>query len=1039
MGKTRLVKEIIKRKSEDAECKETIAFVSFEYVTNAAEEEVLDTLVSRLKLAPANAEDRLPALVRQLSATPVLLVLDNCETARTSIAKVVNPLLGRCRNLKILASSQHQLGCHSETVYRLPPLSVPDNSPVSLADLEHLESYELFLTRVQMVDDKWIPEKNSASSVRQLLQLTEGIPLAIEIVAAWAPVLSLSQICNELAEKPLGSLMERDGYSIDDSGRHQSMLRCFEWSLDHLLPNEAAVFKRLGVFAGQFTLEAVDAVCEVDQPRKLLMHLVKKSLVHVCPGTESHRYKLLNFTRAFARQKAKAEGLDEQLSRHHLDYCLSLIQPSADEDSREDEVVVSWEEDWPDLLAAANAAPSIGDLQAVWRISRALGPFLQQRGLWSEREQLNRASVKAAAEAHYWAALERSLVDLGIVLEAQGRWEDAAAQYRQCLYYANRNATRNLAHQASALEHLGVVLTRLGDHAGVKRAQGKLEEIMRSLEPRSKARSLDIQGRLFQDQGELVKACAKFRDALVIREGIGDTEGLARSRMNLGTVLTLQMDCQAAEDELRMSLDYWTSHNSAREQAIVTHLLADLFRRQRRLPEALDFCDKSLEIRKDDRKGMAVTKTLLAKVLVAKGDYQPAIDALQESCKLSHLLGDMEGESIAFDQIGAINTLQQRWDKALDAFGKSRQLKESAGRCDIIGLGITWDRIAQVHARRGKWVLAQEAYTRSLAYSRKAGRKVAAAVTLINVAMMHAAQGQKETALKVLNDAIASLESEHAGKMLLRKVGKLSLRLDRKMREGTPWKHWQDAAFENQSLFIRMRFDSERKNKRWKEAAAGYESLAGAYTESGQQMEAGLALNELGGVYRHLNDPVRSESAIRKALAIFEEIALPLGLAGSWHKLGDLFAEQHRCPEAEDAYNKSINLKQNCLDDEGEAISQGVLAELLIKVGRLPEAELAANRAWEVLSEIGTVRQKWYPLVCLLRIKVEQGDPTGAQGIAARLAEAVRGNRELEAAAGELRAMAEAGNWDGVKAHFACAGNAGPSEQPASLHLSLRE
>jgi len=454
------------------------------------------------------------------------------------------------------------------------------------------------------------------------------------------------------------------------------------------------------------------------------MHLVKKSLVQVCPGTESHRYKLLNFTRVFARQKAKAEGLDEQLSRRHLYYCLSLIQPSADEDSREEEVVVSWEEDWPDLLAAANAAPSIGDLQAVWRISRALGPFLQKKGLWSEREQLNRASVKAASQANYWAALERSLVDLGIVLEAQGRWEDAAAQYRQCLYYGNRNATKNLTRQASALEHLGVVLSRLGDHAGVKRAQGKLEEIMRSLEPRTKARSLDIQGRLFQDQGELVKACAKFRDALVIREGIGDSEGLARSRMNLGIVLTLQMDFEAAEDELRMSLDYWTSENLAREQAIVTHLLADLFRRQRRLPEALDFCDKCLEIRKSDRKGMAVTKALLAKVLVAKGDYQPAIDALQESCKLSHLLGDAEGESIAFDEIGAINTLQERWDKALDAFGKSRQLKESAGRRDIIGLGITWDRIAQVHARRGKWVLAQAAYTRALSIREKRVRKL---------------------------------------------------------------------------------------------------------------------------------------------------------------------------------------------------------------------------------------------------------------------------------------------------------------------------
>lgn len=445
IGKTRLVKEIIKRKIEDAARKEAIAFVSFEYVTNDSEGEVLDTLVSRLKLAPANAEDRLQALVRLFKATPVLLVLDNCETSRTSIAKVVSPLLGRCRTLKIIATSQHQLGLKSEALCKLLPLSVPDDSPASLDSLEHFESYKLFINRVQMVDDTWIPGPDSAVSVRQLLQLTEGIPLAIEIVAAWAPFFSsLTDICNELAEKFL--IMKKDEFSIDALGRHQSMFLCFEWSLGNLLPDEAAIFKRLGVFEGRFTIEAVHAVCEVDEPRKLLMHLVKKSLVHVCPGTDPLRYKLLNFTRAFAREKAKAEGLNQQLSKRHLDYYLSLIQPSADEVTGQDEVVVWWEEDWRDLLAAANAAPSIGDLQAVWQISYALGPFLQKRGLWSEREQLNRASVKAAEEANCWAALERSLINLGIVLEAQGRWEDAAEQYKKSLYYANRNSTRNSAH-----------------------------------------------------------------------------------------------------------------------------------------------------------------------------------------------------------------------------------------------------------------------------------------------------------------------------------------------------------------------------------------------------------------------------------------------------------------------------------------------------------------------------------------------------------------------------------------------------------------
>jgi predicted MPP superfamily phosphohydrolase len=121
IGKTRLITEIIKRKSEDAVRKEAIVFVKFEYVTIDSEDEVLDALVSHFKLAPTSAEDRLPALVTRLKDIPTLLVLDNCETAPNSIAKVFSKLIGRCRNVKILAASQHELGFRYGEVCRLPP------------------------------------------------------------------------------------------------------------------------------------------------------------------------------------------------------------------------------------------------------------------------------------------------------------------------------------------------------------------------------------------------------------------------------------------------------------------------------------------------------------------------------------------------------------------------------------------------------------------------------------------------------------------------------------------------------------------------------------------------------------------------------------------------------------------------------------------------------------------------------------------------------------------------------------------------------
>ena len=106
--------------------------------------------------------------------------------------------------------------------------------------------------------------------------------------------------------------------------------------------------------------------------------------------------------------------------------------------------------------------------------------------------------------------------------------------------------------------------------------------------------------------------------------------------------------------------------------------------------------------------------------------------------------------------------------------------------------------------------------------------------------------------------------------------------------------------------------------------AIGYDALAKDFLESGQQMEAGLALNELAGAYREMGEFARAENAIRRALAIFEEISLPLGLADSWHKLGDLFDKQHQSRDAEEAYAKSIRLKLECSDVQGEGKPQPV-------------------------------------------------------------------------------------------------------------------
>lgn len=691
----------------------------FELVTENSEGAVLDTLVSGLKLIPGDAGDLRGALVKRLNDTPVLLILDNCETAHSSVAKLVRYLRSKCPNLRILATSQHQLGLPGfEAVYELPLLSVPDDRPGSLDNLENLESYKLFVVRAQMADASWMPEANSESSLRGVLQLTEGIPLAIEIIAAWAPVMSLAQICEELTQTPLGSVTEVDEFNSVAPERHRSMLRCLEWSLRHLSncsPSDAAGFKRLGVFAGRFTEDAVGKVCEVAAPRELLAHLVKMSLVRPCPRTDPRRYSMLRFTRAFAQQKARTDGIDQTLMERHVDFFFGLASPLNEKGEWEPISLASPEDDWPDLLAAADAASRIGNLRAVWQISHALSSFLQQSGLWSERERLNRAAVKAASDANYWVALERSLLELGSILEAQGLWAKAAEQYRHSLYFANRNAKPNPSNQAMALQRLGTVLTRMGDTAGADRARVKLDEVSRLLqEPKAKARALEAAGNMLQSRGDLVSAEAKHREAFQIRESIGDAEGMAWSQSNLGKVLTLLRDWEPAERQLRQTLDYWTSRADAQQQGILLHQLADLFRRRGQLSQACDYCNRSLTFLNGFPKTRATALALLATILCALGDNVGAVVALSENQRISKDLGDTEGQGIALDRIGEIHTQLKHWELALNALEASRRIKELPEQRDLPGLGITHDLIARLYTQQGRWSEALVYYESSL-------------------------------------------------------------------------------------------------------------------------------------------------------------------------------------------------------------------------------------------------------------------------------------------------------------------------------------
>jgi predicted ATPase len=263
-----------------------------------------------------------------LSSKQVLLVLDNCEHLIEACAVLAEALLHSCPELRILATSREALGITGEVAWLVPSLSLPDLR--HLPEIESLPRYEsarLFVERTTAVKPTFALTERNATAVAQVCYRLDGIPLAIELAAARAKVLSVEQISERLD----------DCFRLLAAGsrtampRHRTLHATMDWSHDLLPDEEQTLFRRLSVFAGGFTLEAAESVCagkdlQRDEVLELLSHLVDKSLVVAWERDGEVRYRLLEMVRQYGREKLDESGEEAEVRRRHAAFFLGLAE-----------------------------------------------------------------------------------------------------------------------------------------------------------------------------------------------------------------------------------------------------------------------------------------------------------------------------------------------------------------------------------------------------------------------------------------------------------------------------------------------------------------------------------------------------------------------------------------------------------------------------------------------------------------------------------------------------------------------------------------
>jgi predicted ATPase/DNA-binding CsgD family transcriptional regulator len=257
------------------------------------------------------------ALSLQLRDRRVLVCLDNCEHLLEASAELVETMLRTCTEVWVLATSREPLGVAGEMVWRVP-------------SLQEEEAVALFVDRASRVRPWFTLDATNDAAVRTLCRRLDGIPLAVELAAAWLRTLTPAQIAAGLDDR--FALLVRGPRSA--ARRQQTLAASMDWSHDLLDEADRVVFRRLGAFKGGFTLDAAGAVCADGQGEAAaesdvltaLGRLVDKSLVVVEERGSEARYRLLETIRQYAVDKLVAAGERDAASERHLDHFLALAE-----------------------------------------------------------------------------------------------------------------------------------------------------------------------------------------------------------------------------------------------------------------------------------------------------------------------------------------------------------------------------------------------------------------------------------------------------------------------------------------------------------------------------------------------------------------------------------------------------------------------------------------------------------------------------------------------------------------------------------------
>ena len=573
---------------------------------------------------------------------PMLLVLDNFEHL-VAASPVVAQLLTAGPKLKVVVTSQAPLHVYGEHEFPVPPLALPD--PKSIPPLEvlsNLPAVALFVERAQAMKREFALTKENAVAVVAICARLDGLPLAIELAAARVKLLSPSAILTRL-ESRLNLLT---GGALDLPTRQQTLRSTVDWSYGLLNAAEQTLLRRLSVFTGGCTLEAVEAVCDTKGDLGLdalngITSMVDKSLVqHVeQPETEA-RFLMLSTIREYALERL-TESVDEPATRRaHTAYYLVLAEEGAEDVVAHPEWLDRFEVEHDNFRLALDYLIKTGDAAWGLRLGTALFRFWETREYLTEgRDAITRLLALEGAKA-LPKLRARLLFAAAVLAGAQGDYGSAGKLFEESL--------------ETCLE--------LSDSRGVAVALNALAVTAR-------------------DRGELDNASLLFERCVVIWKDLGDSADIARALSNLANVTKLQGEYSRASSLYDECLSMFRKAGDDAGVAWTLNYLSDVAREKADLSTARSFCEQSLAAFHQLRDGWGTASVLsdLASLSCDEGNNAEARRLYGESIRMFQELGHKRGVARALECLAISAAALSNAEQSLRVAGAAAALRKRLG------------------------------------------------------------------------------------------------------------------------------------------------------------------------------------------------------------------------------------------------------------------------------------------------------------------------------------------------------------------------